>query len=220
MVEVHRLWKEPPVTASLVHACRDAGVRDDRVLDAVREVDRAAFLPRGQQRQATRDAPLPIGEGQTTSQPSLIARMVEALALTDRDSVLEVGTGSGYQTAILSRLAGSVVSVDRHPSLVHTATAALEGLRNVRLVVGDGTLGWPDHAPYDAITVGATGPRVPPALLDQLADGGRLVIPVGPPSRSSLQRWVRHGTDIVGPEHLMSVRFVPLIGREGFAEDD
>ena len=208
------------MTASLVHACRQAGVEDERVLDAVRAVDRTAFLPSAQKRSATRDAPLPIGDGQTTSQPSLIARMVQALHLTGDETVLEVGTGSGYQTAILSRLARSVVSIDRHPSLVDSATAALDGLDNVVLVVGDGTLGWPDLAPYDAITVGATGPQVPPALLAQLADGGRLVIPVGPPNRSSLQRWIRRGTESVGPEQLMQVRFVPLIGEAGFADED
>src|SRR5919201_402992 len=168
--------------AGLVAACRAAGVRDERVLAAIGAVDRAAFVPAGSEAGAALDAPVPIPHGQVTTQPSLVARMVEALALDGSERVLEVGTGYGWQTALLARLAAEVWSVERYRDLAEFAERALERQRagNATVVVGDGSGGLPAHAPYDAVLVAAASPSVPAPLVQQLAAGGRLVQPIGP----------------------------------------
>jgi len=198
------------------------GIADPRVLDAFRVVPREAFVPPELAEFAYRDTPLPIASGQTISQPYIVALTIEALGLHGRERVLEIGTGSGYAAAILGQIAGEVFTVERHESLAETARERLRalGCHNVHVLHGDGTLGWPEHAPYDAIAVAAGGPDVPQALLDQLAPGGRLVIPVGPdPSTQQLVRVVRVGPDEFRRESLGAVRFVPLVGAQGWSED-
>ena len=201
-------------------AARD--VRDERVLEALRTVPREAFVPERLAEFAYDDAPLPIGEEQTISQPFVVALMAEALEILPGDKVLEIGAGSGYAAAVLSRLAREVWTVERHPSLAREARERMErlGYRNVQVLDGDGTLGWPEHAPYDVIVVAAGGPEVPPALLDQLAPGGRLVIPIGPgPRTQNLVRVRRRQDGTVVREDLGGVRFVPLIGVQGWPEE-
>ncbi|MFY9821304.1 MAG: protein-L-isoaspartate(D-aspartate) O-methyltransferase [Thermoanaerobaculia bacterium] len=194
------------------------GVRDPRVLEAMRTVPREAFVPENLAEYAYDDSPLPIGEEQTISQPYVVALMAEALEVGPEDKVLEIGAGSGYAAAVLSRLGREVYAVERHESLAREAGERLArlGYASVHVRHGDGTLGWPEHAPYDAIVVAAGGPDVPPALLGQLAQGGRLVIPVGPdPSTQDLVRVRRaEGGDV--RENLGAVRFVPLIGAQGW----
>jgi protein-L-isoaspartate(D-aspartate) O-methyltransferase len=195
------------------------GIRDAAVLTAMREVPREAFLPPGLEEFAYEDAPLPISHGQTISQPYIVALMAAALELQPSDRVLEVGTGSGYAAAVLAHLAREVYTVERHAELAEHAERKLAelGLHNVHVRHGDGSLGWPEHAPYQAIVVAAGGPRVPPALLQQLALHGRLVIPVGDePSEQSLQRIRRTARDRFQAETLSAVRFVPLIGAQGW----
>lgn len=177
-------------------------------------VDRRRFLTRSHRREAGVDAPIPIGHGQTTSQPSLIRRMIQAMEITPTDRVLEIGTGSGYQTAILARLAAEVVSVETVPELAEQARARLADLDNVTVHIGDGSLGWPQGAPYDAITVGAAAPHVPQALLDQLAESGRLVIPVETSGGCWVELHRRRGDGWARPRKLVPVRFVPLIGSD------
>lgn len=198
------------------------GISDLRVLAAFRRVPRESFVSAGMADLAYRDAPIPIGAGQTISQPYIVALMAEALELRPTDRVLEVGTGSGYAAAILSCLAAEVFTVERHESLAAAARERLErlGYRNVKVLHGDGTLGWPEHAPFDAIAVAAGGPGIPNALLEQLGPGGRLVIPVGPDQE--LQTLLRVTRDVEGKlryERLSDVRFVPLIGAEGWQQD-
>jgi protein-L-isoaspartate(D-aspartate) O-methyltransferase len=166
---------------------------------------------------AYRDSPLPIGQGQTISQPYIVAFMTEQLALTGSERVLEVGTGSGYQAAILSLLAAEVITVERFPSLAQEASELLGrlGYDNVRVKVGDGSLGWPEEAPYDAIMVTAASPDVPEPLKEQLAEGGRLLAPVGPRWTQELVRIRRTGGRL-HTEVLMGVAFVPLIGEHGW----
>jgi protein-L-isoaspartate(D-aspartate) O-methyltransferase len=198
------------------------GIRDERVLEALRTVPREAFVPERLAEFAYDDAPLPIGEEQTISQPFVVALMVEALEIRPGDEVLEIGAGSGYAAAVLSRLAREVWTVERHPSLTREARERMARLeyRNVYVLHGDGTLGWPEHAPYDAIVVAAGGPEVPPALLDQLAPGGRLVIPIGPDLRTqNLVRVRRRPDGTLVREDLGGVRFVPLIGAQGWPEE-
>jgi protein-L-isoaspartate(D-aspartate) O-methyltransferase len=199
----------------------DRGISNPRVLGAFRDVPREAFLPPELVEFADQDAPLPIGEGQTISQPYIVALTTEALGLEGRERVLEIGTGSGFAAAILSRLAKQVFTVERIESLATTARERLErlGYRNVEVLHGDGTLGWPEHAPYDAIAVAAGGPEVPRALKEQLALGGRLVIPVGPEESSQvLTRVTRVGPSEYHEEPITEVRFVPLIGEQGWPE--
>ena len=201
---------------AMVELIRARGVRDERVLEAMGRVPREAFVPQSLRWEAYEDAPLPIGEGQTISQPYMVAFMVEALDLRGAERVLEVGAGSGYAAAVLGDLAREVWSVERHPSLAERAaeTLAALGAGNVHVVEGDGTLGWPEHAPYDAIVVAAGGERIPEALTEQLAEGGRLVIPVGPaPDFQQLVRLTRRGAGLER-ETLADVRFVPLVGAE------
>ena len=197
------------------------GVKDARVLAAMKRVPREEFVPPELRDSAYADLPLPIGEGQTISQPFIVASMTEALRLTGGERVLEVGTGSGYAAAVLAEIADEVFTIERIPALVTSAKAALErlGYGNVHVITGDGTLGYPTGAPYDAIVVTAEGPRVPPALRDQLKRGGRLVMPMGDPHNQMLVRLTRRaeGDDTI--EELYPVRFVPLIGAEGWAPD-
>src|SRR5918998_995279 len=168
--------------AKLAHLVRDAGVRDARVLEALAAVPRAAFVPADQVHRAYRDEPIPIPHRQVTTQPSLVARMLEALALQGQERVLEVGTGYGFQTALLAGLAGAVVSVERFADLAAAARANLDArdVMGVDIVVADGTGGLPARPPYDAIVVPPASPRVPPPLVEQLVTNGRLVQPIGP----------------------------------------
>jgi protein-L-isoaspartate(D-aspartate) O-methyltransferase len=195
-----------------------SGVRDDRVLDAFRRVPRAGFVPPELVGRAYVDEPLPIPDGQVTTQPSLVARMVEALGLEGTEKVLEVGTGHGFQTALLAELARFAWSVERWPDLAETARANLErhGTRNVEVVVGDGTIGLPDHAPYDAIVVSAAFPRVPDPLADQLAPGGRLVHPLGSGGHEEVALFERGPGGLERRSTLTGARFVRLVGEHGF----
>jgi protein-L-isoaspartate(D-aspartate) O-methyltransferase len=183
----------------------------------MREVPRHLFVPEGSRHQAYDDRPLPIGEGQTISQPYMVAIMTEALDVEPSHRVLEIGTGSGYQTAILCRLARDVVSIERHPRLSEAAGAALAacGCTSARLIVGDGTLGDPQFAPFDRILVTAGAPAVPQTLLEQLAEGGRLVIPIGPPSMQYLTIVERREGRFAERRGDACV-FVPLVGTHGW----
>lgn len=187
------------------------------MLDAMGTVPREAFVPDVSRHEAYEDRPLPIGEGQTISQPYVVALMIEALSLDADDRVLEVGAGSGYAAAVLGRIARDVYAIERHASLAHAASDRMRrlGYDNVRVTAGDGTRGWPEEAPFDAILVSAGGPEVPEPLLDQLAPGGRLVIPLGDPWKDQeLVRLERRAGGAVVRESLGHVRFVPLIGEE------
>jgi protein-L-isoaspartate(D-aspartate) O-methyltransferase len=194
-------------------------IRDERVLAAMRAVPRERFVPPELRARAYDDAALPIGSGQTISQPYMVARICEALALGGRERVLDVGTGSGYQAAVLAELADEVHTIERVPELAEGARANLEeaGYGRVHVHVGDGTLGLPEHAPYAAIAVAAAAPRVPDPLYEQLEPRGRVVIPVGRRGGQELQLVVRSPE---GPAVVRSVpcRFVPLVGQEGFSE--
>lgn len=195
------------------------GIRDQAVIRAMREVPREAFINADMAEQAYDDHPLHIGEGQTISQPYIVAYMIESLEPSDTDRVLEIGTGSGYAAAVLSRVVTTVYTVERLALLAESATERLAhlGYNNVVVHQGDGTLGWAEHAPYDAIVVTAAAPKVPKPLLDQLAIGGRLVIPVGDSLDIQLLLRVRRlSEDRYTDEHLCGVRFVPLIGTEGW----
>ncbi len=196
---------------------RARGIRDERVLDAMARVPRHEFVRPEHRDEAYEDHPLPIGEGQTISQPFVVAAMLEALALRREDVALEVGTGSGYESAVLAELVGTVYSIERIASLAERARAVLVrlGYSNVTVVHGDGSQGLPEAAPFDAIVVSAAAPHVPASLMDQLRDGGRLVIPVGSGFAQELQL-VRKIGDNSTTLYLDGVRFVPLIGREGF----
>ena len=199
------------------------GIIDQRLLDAFRSVPREDFLSEDLAEFAYRDTPLPISEGQTISQPYIVALTIDALNLRGDERVLEIGTGSGYAAAVLSRLAKEVFTVERLEPLAEQARARLArlGYRNVRVLHGDGTLGWPEHAPYDAIAVAAGGPEIPKALRSQMSLGGRMVIPVGPDESSQLLlRLVREDEDRFHEEDLTPVRFVPLIGEQGWPEAD
>jgi protein-L-isoaspartate(D-aspartate) O-methyltransferase len=198
---------------------RRRGIRDERVLAAMAAVQRELFVPESERRRAYADSALPIGCGQTISQPYVVAAMCELLSLRGDESVLDVGTGSGYAAAVLAELAESVVTVERVPELAERARAALSaaGHGDVEVRVGDGSLGAPDRAPFDGIAVAAAVPGVPPALYAQLREGGRLVLPRGDRDAQELVRIIRTPG---GPVETRSLpcRFVPLIGSEGFRE--
>jgi protein-L-isoaspartate(D-aspartate) O-methyltransferase len=201
----------------LVRVVWAEGVRDRRVLAAFRAVPRALFVPAEAVGQAYLDEPIRIPRGQVTTQPSLIAAMVAALGLTGGERVLEVGTGLGFQTAILARLARQVVSIERLADLAAQARAnlAAAGVGRVTVVVGDGTLGVPEHAPYQAIVVSAASPWVPGPLVEQLTDGGRLVHPVGPGGHEQVTAFFRQADRLVVEARLVPARFVPLVGAYG-----
>lgn len=195
------------------------GIRDAAVLAAMGKIPREEFVAPELVEFAYEDAALPIAEEQTISQPYIVALMVEALELAGEDRVLEIGTGSGYAAAVLSRVVSEVYTVERHDSLARSATDRIRRLSfsNVHVRQGDGTLGWPEHAPYDAILVSAGGPEVPRPLLEQLAVGGRLVIPVGHQQRlQKLMRITRTSPDALMTKNLGLVQFVPLIGAAGW----
>ncbi len=196
---------------------RDRGIRDERVLQAMKRVPRHEFVPQDRVADAYADFPLPIGEGQTISQPYIVAAMLEALALREQDSVLEIGAGSGYQTAILCELCRNVCSVERYPSLSEQAVKALKrlGYTNFELRTGDGSAGWPEAAPFDGIVVSAAVPRVPVTLFEQLREGGRLILPVGSQISQELQL-IRKQSGVAMLTHLDGCRFVPLVGTGGF----
>jgi len=204
--------------AQLVDTLRQKGVRDLAVLHAIRQVPRHLFVPESVRHRAYDDAALPIGAGQTISQPYVQARYLELIGLTGRERVLEVGTGSGYQTALLAVLTETVFSVERLPALAASARTALEsaGIRNATVLVGDGTLGWRPFAPYDAILVAAASPEIPEPLVEQLAPGGRMVIPLGDRETQSLTLVRRDPAAGVQITTLGDVRFVPLVGKHGF----
>jgi protein-L-isoaspartate(D-aspartate) O-methyltransferase len=203
----------------LVETLRQRGIRDLAVLRAFDMVPRHIFVPSGLRHRAYEDAPQPIGSGQTISQPSIHARYLELLELGGRERVLEVGTGTGYQTALLAQLVEQVFSIERIPALFDQARETLQKLeiRNVSLLLGDGTVGWREYAPYDAILISASAPGVPEPLLEQLADGGRLLVPLGSQEEQVLWLYRRNGTEIEKQE-IAPVRFVPLLGRHGWKE--
>ena len=196
---------------------RSRGIRDPRVLEAMSKVPREEFIASNDLRDAYGDHPLPIGAGQTVSQPYIVAAMVEALELQPRDRVLEVGTGTGYEAAILGELAAEVWTIERHEELVDKARQILArlGYSNVHVVHGDGSLGLPEHTPFDKILVAAAAPRIPDSLVAQLAVGGRLVVPVGNRTDQQLHILRKLGSGIVVTTHDLC-RFVPLIGEEGW----
>lgn len=202
----------------LVEQLQDQGIRDLSVLHAIAEVPRHIFVPSGVKHRAYEDSALPIGNGQTISQPSIHARYLELLRLKGTEKVLEIGTGSGYQTALLARLAAQVFSVERVGPLLDRAKEVLNqlGVRNVSFLLGDGTVGWRVYAPYDAILVSAAAPTIPPAYIEQLADGGRLLIPLGNREEQTLYLITRHG-ERLDQQEIAPVRFVPLLGKDSWA---
>jgi len=197
------------------------GIRDSRVLEAMTRIPRHFFVDEAQAAQAYLDSPLPIGYGQTISQPFIVAVMVEALRLQPTDRVLEIGSGSGYQTAVVASLAAEVVAVERVEPLFHKGRENLArlGFQNIHLILDDGTLGWPALAPYEAVIVAAGGPRVPQPLIDQLAPGGRLIVPVGPTKTSQkLTLVTKDRTGALSREILGDCRFVALVGHHGWSD--
>lgn len=197
------------------------GIDEPLLLEAFRAVPREAFVAPDLAAHAYADAPLPIGFGQTISQPYVVALTIAAAGIGPGDKVLEVGAGSGYAAAVIGQIAGQVIAIERHPELAYQAAERMDrlGYRNVRIVAGDGTLGCPSEAPFDAIVAAASGSHVPPAWLDQLRPGGRIVMPLGDPG--AIQRLIkatRRDDGSVAQEDLGAVRFVPLVGVHGFAE--
>lgn len=201
----------------LVETLQERGIRDLAVLRAVEATPRHVFVPTGVRHRAYEDSALPIGNGQTISQPSIHARYLELLKLNGREKVLEVGTGSGYQTVLLAHLAAQVFSIERIPALLDGAREAIakSGVRNVSLLLGDGTLGWREYSPYDAILVSAAAPSVPQPLIDQLAEGGRLLIPLGGQDVQTLAVLTKRN-GVLHREDVLPVRFVPLLGTHGW----
>lgn len=205
----------------LIRAVVAAGVRDERVLEACRRVSREAFVSSEFTDDAQLDVPVPISHGQVTSQPSLVARMVEALGLKGEEHVLEVGSGYGYQTALLAHLAATVMGIERWEDMVSRArdNLASQGIGNALVVTGDGTQGWPERAPYDAVILSAAFPEVPAPLTEQLRQGGRLVQPIGSGGGESVLLFERTASGVVSRDEVSPARFVPLYGRYGYAED-
>jgi protein-L-isoaspartate(D-aspartate) O-methyltransferase len=199
------------------HQLRERGIRDERVLAAMGAVPREKFVPERRRDLAYADAALPIGSEQTISQPWIVAAILQALDLRGEEQVLEIGTGSGYSTCLLGRLARHVVSVERHSNLARAAAEALRACAtdNVELMVGDGSRGIPDRAPFDAIAVHAAAPAPPPALVEQLAENGRMVVPVASGKEEMLTLLRRRGPELESIA-IAPCRFVPLIGAEGF----
>lgn len=198
------------------------GVKDPRVIAAMLKVPRHIFVEEAMAAQAYSDSPLPIGEKQTISQPYMVAAMTELLELTGREKVLEIGTGSGYQAAILALLANKVCTIERLRSLALRARKVLDGLGllNVNLKIGDGTCGWQEEAPFDAIIVTAGAPAIPEQLVEQLKPGGRLVIPVGDQYEQTLQKITRQPDGTISKEDVMGCRFVKLIGQSGWRTEE
>jgi protein-L-isoaspartate(D-aspartate) O-methyltransferase len=204
-----------------VETIRSRGIKDLAVLRAFEMTPRHLFVPTGLWHKAYEDAPLPIGSGQTISQPSIHAKYLELLHLTGNERVLEVGTGSGYQTVLLAHLVAQVFSIERIPAILQQAKQNIQRavVHNVSLLLGDGTVGWREYAPYDAILVSAASPKVPQPLVEQLSEGGRLVIPLGGMDEQDLIMFTRHGTELIR-ENILPVRFVPLLGTYGWREDE
>lgn len=200
---------------------RARNISDQRVLAAMGAVPRHLFVPADMRQAAYADGPLPIGQRQTISQPYIVAYMTQLLQLAADDRVLEIGTGSGYQAAVLAQLAAEVISLERHAALAASARQVLAdlGLDNVDVIQEDGSGGYPPGAPYDAIIVTAAAPEAPQPLKEQLADGGRLVLPVGGRGGQILERWTRRGAEI-NREQLVPVAFVPLVGEHGWQDED
>jgi protein-L-isoaspartate(D-aspartate) O-methyltransferase len=218
MSENFRQQRETMIQQQLV----PRGIHDSRVLEAMRRVPRHIFLPRRVREVAYRDGALPIGNKQTISQPFIVALMTQMLGLQGHERVLEIGTGSGYQAAVLCELVESVVSIERHPLLAGRAGDKLAklGYDNIEIHIGDGTQGLPDMAPYDAIIVTAAAPALPEPLRQQLSpDGGKLILPIGNRDEQHLERVTRDG-DTWSIERMTRVRFVPLLGQHGFAPED
>jgi len=201
----------------LLETLRNAGITDLAVLRAFDQTPRHLFVPTGVRHRAYEDSALPIGNGQTISQPSVHARYLQELRLAGRERVLEIGTGSGYQTVLLAHLVEQVFSIERVPALLDRAREVIQrlGIRNVSLLMGDGTLGWRDYAPYDAILVSAAAPEVPAPLVQQLAEGGRILIPLGARDEQILTVCTRRGTQLERRD-IAPVRFVPLLGTYGW----
>ena len=199
---------------------RARGIRDERVLKVMGELPREKFIGPVYREEAYEDRPVPIGAGQTISQPYIVALMTEALKVEPHHRVLEIGAGSGYQTAILAKLAKEVFAIERIAELAERASKVLQdlGIDNVHLRVGDGTLGWPEQAPFDRILCAAAGPDVPEAWIEQLADNGRIVMPIGGPEMQNLFLITKQGGKITH-ENLGGVRFVKLIGKQGWQEE-
>lgn len=193
------------------------GIVSPKVLEAMTAIPRHRFVPHDCEQLAYEDRPLPIGLGQTISQPYMVALMTELLALKPLDRVLEIGTGSGYQTAVLARICADVTTMERHAELQERAERILDtlGFENIHFVTGDGTLGWIENAPYNAVLVTAGSPRIPRALLEQLAEGGRLVCPVGERDGQRLEKVTRQGNTLIPEEHTACI-FVPLTGQDGW----
>lgn len=203
----------------LVELLREKGIHDLAVLRAFDLTPRHAFVPTGVRHRAYEDASLPIGSGQTISQPSIHARYLELLALKGNERVLEIGTGSGYQTVLLSHLVAQVFTIERIPALYSMARDAIAraGAKNVSMLLGDGTVGWREYAPYDAILVSAGGPTIPQPLVEQLADGGRMLVPVGAKEEQVLKLVKKKGTSVEATD-IAPVRFVPLFGMHGWEQ--
>jgi protein-L-isoaspartate(D-aspartate) O-methyltransferase len=211
----------PSSPEALARAIEAEGVGDRRVLDAFRRVPREGFVPPGWAEHAYEDRPIPIHHGQVTTQPSLIARMVAALRLEGDERVLEVGTGLGFQTAILAALAREVFSIERFQDLAEPARRNLEaaGIVGVTVVVGDGTKGLPEHAPFDATVVSAAAPEVPPPLVEQLSEGGHLVHPLGPGGYETVIAYRKEGGRLLEEARLTAATFVRLVGEHGLPEN-
>lgn len=217
MGEVDERWPEREHLAEELVA---QGIRDEMVLESIRAVPRHRFVSLELAEYAYYDAPLSIGQGQTISQPFIVALMMEALQLRQVDRVLEIGTGSGYAAAVLSRLVQRVYTIERHAELAKEARSRFAALQydNITVQVGDGTKGWLEESPYESIIVAAAAPAVPKSLMEQLTVGGRLVIPIGEKGQQKLLRVHRRSLEEFEEETLCQVRFVPLIGEEGWAE--